>query len=336
VRFTPRRLQDELRRYSASLRGKGGPPIEARVGANTGEVVVRSIRTREQHSEYAPVGHTANLASRMQTIAASGSIVVTANTSALVEGYFKLRSLGQVTLKGIAEPVNAYEVLGLGPLRTRLQRAVGRGLTKFIGRDTELKQMKHALELVRNGHGQIVAAMGDPGVGKSRLFYEFKAVSQAGSLLLEAYSVSHGKASAYLPVTEMLRDYFRIAPEDDVRQRREKVAGKIVILDRALEDTLPYVYALLGIAESDGPLIQIDAELRRRRTCEALKRVLLRESLNQPLIVVFEDLHWIDAETQALLDLLADSIASARVLLLVNYRPEYRHYQRLRNPNFVH
>jgi class 3 adenylate cyclase/tetratricopeptide (TPR) repeat protein len=319
------RLQDELRRYSAGLRARGGSPIEARAGVNTGEVVVRSIRAGEQHSEYAPVGHTANLASPMQTIAASGSIVVTANTSALVEGYFRLRSLGQVTLKGIAEPVNAYEVIGLGPLRTRLQRAVGRGLTKFIGRETELKQMKHALELARDGHGQIVAAIGEPGVGKSRLLYEFKAVTQAGNQVLEAYSVSHGKASAYLPVTEMLRDYFRIVPDDEIRQRREKVAGKIAILDRALEDTLPYIYALLGIADSDGPLPQIDAEIRRRRTCEAIKRVLLRESLNQPLIVIFEDLHWIDRETQAVLDLLAESIASARILLLVNYRPEYRH-----------
>ena len=319
------RLQDELRRYSASLRAKGGSPIEARVGINTGEVVVRSIRTGEQHSEYAPVGHTANLASRMLTIATSGSIVVTDSTRALVEGYFRLRSLGQVTLRGIAEPVSAYEVLGLGPLRTRLQRAVGRGLTKFIGRETELKQMKHALDLARNGHGQIVAVMGEPGVGKSRLFFEFKAVYPAGTLVLEAYSISHGKASAYLPVTEMLRDYFRIVPEDDLRQRREKVAGKIVILDRALEDTLPYIYALLGIAEAGGSLAQIDAEIRRRRTCEAVKRVLLRESLNQPLIIIFEDLHWIDNDTQALLDMLADSVASARMLLLVNYRPEYRH-----------
>jgi class 3 adenylate cyclase len=325
ARYAALRLQEELKRYSSGLRARGGAPIEARVGINTGEVVVRSIRTGQGHSEYAPVGHTANLASRMQTIAASGSIVVTASTSSLVEGYFRLRSLGQVTLKGITEPVNAYEVLGLGPLRTRLQRAVGRGLTKFIGRETELKQMKHALELARQGHGQIVGAMGEPGVGKSRLFYEFKAVCQAGSLVLEAYSVSHGKASAYMPVTEMLRDYFRIVPEDDVRQRREKVAGKIIILDRALEDTMPYIYALLGIAESDGSLAQIDAEIRRRRTCEAMKRVLLRESLNQPLILIFEDLHWIDSDTQALLNVLADSIASARILLLVNYRPEYRH-----------
>jgi class 3 adenylate cyclase len=141
------RLQDDLRRYSAGMRAQGRAPIEARVGANTGEVVVRPIRTGQGHSEYAPVGHTANLASRMQTIAQSGGIIVTDDTRALVEGYFTLRSIGQVSLKGIAEPVNAYEVIGLGPLRTRLQRSVGRGLTKFVGRESELKQMKDALGL---------------------------------------------------------------------------------------------------------------------------------------------------------------------------------------------
>jgi predicted ATPase len=144
--------------------------------------------------------------------------------------------------------------------------------------------------------------------------------------VLEAYSISHGKASAYLPVIESLRDYFRILPEDDAKERREKVAGKIVILDRSLEDTLPYFYGLLGIAENDASLAQMDPQILRRRTYEAFKRVLLRESLNQPLIVIFEDLHWIDADTQGLLEVMCDSIASARVLLLVNYRPsEYRH-----------
>ena len=118
--------------------------------------------------------------------------------------------------------------------------------------------MKHALELARTGHGQMVAAVGEPGVGKSRLFFEFKALSHTDSLIVEAYSISHGKASAYLPVIELLRDYFRIVPEDDARQRREKVAGKIVILDRSLEDTLPYLYALLGIAENDAALAQMD------------------------------------------------------------------------------
>jgi predicted ATPase len=202
---------------------------------------------------------------------------------------------------------------------------VGRGLTRFVGREEELAQMRRALELARGGHGQIVAAMGDAGVGKSRLFFEFKAVALTGRLVLEAYSVSHGKASAYLPVTELLKDYFKIAAQDDERTRREKVNGKIITLDRALEDTVPYLFGLLGIAEDPDPIALMDPQIRRRRTIDAIKRTLIRESIGQPLLLIFEDLHWIDDETQALLNVLADAIASARVLLLVNYRPEYTH-----------
>jgi class 3 adenylate cyclase len=319
------RMQEELRRYAGRLRAQGGVPIEARIGANTGEVVVRSIHTDEGHAEYTPIGHTTNLASRMQVVAPTGSIAISEATRKLVEGYFLLKALGPTLVKGLAEPINVYEVTGLGPLRTRLQRAAGRGLTRFVGRGAELAQMRRALELARDGHGQVVAAMGDPGVGKSRLFFEFKAVAQSGCLVLEAYSVSHGKASAYLPVIDLLKTYFKIAAEDDERARREKVAGKVVILDRALEDTLPYLYSLLGISESDDPLAALDPQTRRRRTLEAIKRILARESLSQPLIVEFEDLHWIDSETQALLNLLVDGLATARILLLVNYRPEYHH-----------
>ena len=319
------RMQEELRRYAGRLRAQGGVPIEARIGANTGEVVVRSIHTDEGHAEYTPIGHTTNLASRMQVVAPTGSIAVSEATRKLVKGYFLLKALGPTLVKGLAEPVNVYEVTGLGLLRTRLQRAAGRGLTRFVGREAELAQMCRALDLVREGHGQIVAAMGEPGVGKSRLYFEFKAIAQSGCLVLEAYSVSHGKASAYLPVIELLRSYFEIVPEDDERKRREKVAGKIVMLDRALEDTLPYLFGLLGIVEGEDPLAQLDPQLRRRRTLEAIKRILVRESLSQPLIVEFEDLHWIDSETQALLNLFVDGLATARILLLVNYRPEYHH-----------
>jgi tetratricopeptide (TPR) repeat protein len=216
-------------------------------------------------------------------------------------------------------------VTGLGPLRTRLQRAAGRGLTKFVGREREIDALKHAAELAKEGRGQIVAAMAEPGVGKSRLFFEFKATSSAGWMVLETFSISHGKASAYLPVIDLLRNYFDISATDDERKRREKVAGKITILDRSLEDTLPYLFSLLGIVEGDDPLAQMDAQIKKRRTLDAIKRILLRESLNQPLMVIFEDLHWIDEQTQELLNLLADSIGTAKILLLVNYRPEYSH-----------
>jgi predicted ATPase len=198
----------------------------------------------------------------------------------------------------------------------------------FVGREREMDALRHALEQAKAGRGQIVAAMAEPGVGKSRLFYEFKATSQSGSMVLETFSVSHGKASAYMPVLNLLRSYFRIAGEDDERTRREKVAGKLTILDRGLEDTLPYLLGLLGIVEGEDPLAQMDGQVKKRRTLEAIKRILLRESLNQPLMIVFEDLHWMDGESEALLNLLADDIANARVLMMVNYRPGYHHASR--------
>jgi len=194
------RMQNELRRYSAKVVAEGGIPIQCRVGANTGEVVVRSISTGHGHTEYTPIGHTANLASRMQAVAPVGSIAASDATRKLCEGYFTFMALGPAKVKGLAEPVAVHEVTGIGPLRTRLQRAVGRGLTKFVGREREIEALRHAAELARQGHGQMVAAMAEPGVGKSRLYFEFKATSQSGWLVLETFSISHGKASAYLPV----------------------------------------------------------------------------------------------------------------------------------------
>jgi predicted ATPase len=242
-----------------------------------------------------------------------------------VEGYFALKPRGPTRVKGVSEAVNVYEVTGLGPLRTRLQRSAGRGLTKFVGREREMEAMRNASELARAGRGQIVAAMAEAGTGKSRLFFEFKAKNQLGWMVLEAFSVSHGKASAYLPVLDLLHSYFDIKSEDDARKRREKVTGRVLALDRSLEDALPYLFALLGIVDGDDALAQMDANIRKRRTLDAIKRILLRESLNQPLIVMFEDLHWIDEQTQEFLNLLADSIANAKILLLVNYRPQYSH-----------
>jgi predicted ATPase/class 3 adenylate cyclase len=319
------RMQEELKRYSAKVVADGSSPIQGRVGINTGEVVVRSIQTGAGQVEYTPIGHTTNLASRMQTAAPVGSIAVSENTRRLCEGYFILKPLGATRVKGVSEPVNVYEVTGLGPLRTRLQRSVGRGLTKFVGREREMEALKRAAEQAKSGRGQIVAAMAEPGVGKSRLYFEFRATSQSGWMLLETFSISHGKASAYLPVLDLLQGYFKIAGEDDPRARRAKVTGNVLTLDRSLEDTLPYLFSLLGIVEGDDPLAQMDGQIKKRRTLEAIKRIVLRESLNQPLMVIFEDLHWIDEQTQGLLNLLADSIGTAKILLLVNYRPEYSH-----------
>src|SRR5713101_6393621 len=268
------RMQEELRRYSAKLRETGNLPLEARVGVNTGEVVIRSIATGQGQTEYTPIGHTTNLASRMQALAPTGSIAISEQTRKLVEGYFALKPLGPTKVKGVSEPVNVYEVTGLGPLRTRLQRSAGRGLTKFVGREHEMVAMRAAAEQAHAGHGQIVAAMAEAGTGKSRLFFEFKAKNQSGWMVLETFSVSHGKASAYFPVLDLLHNYFKIIGDDDERSRRAKVIGSVLALDRALEDALPYLFALLGIVEGDNPLAQMDGQVKKRRTLDAIKRLL--------------------------------------------------------------
>src|SRR5262249_29082070 len=211
--------QEEMRRYSDQLRLKGGVPLYLRVGVNTGEVVVRSIRKDDLHTDYVPVGHSTNLAARMEQMATPGSILITDYTHKLTDGYFEFQALGEAQIKGVETPLRVYEVLGAGPLRTRLQVAARRGLTRFVGPPREMEQLQQALGQAKTCHGQIVGVMGEPGLGKSRLFYEFKLLSQSGCLILDAYSVSHDKATAYLPVIELLKSYFRIQSQDDERTR---------------------------------------------------------------------------------------------------------------------
>jgi predicted ATPase len=298
--------------------------LEARVGVHTGEVVAYSVETSGK-VEYRLVGHTANLAARLESLAPVGSIAISEYTRQLCEGYFELRGLGPMTVKGLSAPIDVYEVLGLGELQSHFQLAARHGLTPFVGRERELKQMQRALAQAIGGHGQVVAVMAEAGTGKSRLFHEFKATIPATCKVIEAYSVSHGRASAWLPVLELLRGYFGLQDTNDAAVRRAKVSAALTALDPALADTLPYLFGLLGIVEGPDPIAQMDPQIKRQRTLDAIKRIVLSESLRQPVVVIFEDLHWIDAQTQALLDVLADGLSGASILLLVNYRPEYRH-----------
>ena len=319
-------MQEEMRRYAERVRAEKGVPLQIRVGINTGEVVLRSVRKEDLHTDYVPVGHSIKLASRMEGLATPGSIVVSEYTYKLIEGYFECKALGATQVKGLDTPIHIYEVRGIGPLRTRLQVATKRGLVRFVGRQRELDQLKHALDDTLVEHGQIVGAMGEPGVGKSRLLHEFlTAYCAAPILVLQTFSASYGKAYPYLPLIDLLHHYFEITSQDEEKKRREKVMGKVLALDRSLEDTLPYLLALLGSADAIASLQQMDPQIRKRRTFDAIKRLLFRESVNQPVVVVFEDLHWLDSETQAFLLLLSESVPTARLLLLVNYRPEYRH-----------
>jgi class 3 adenylate cyclase/tetratricopeptide (TPR) repeat protein len=318
-------MQAAMQHYAEEVRRSQGLTVQMRVGLNSGEVVVRAIGN-DLHMDYSAVGQTTHLAARMEQLATPGSTLLTAATLRLVEGLVRAQALGPVPVKGLAEPVEVFELVGATALRRRLQAAVAQGLSPFVGRQPELEALQQALARAAAGQGQVVALIGEPGVGKSRLVYEFlHSHHTQGWLRLESSSVSYGKATAYLPVCDLLKTYCHIEDRDDLRTLRAKITGQILTLDDALQDTVPAVLALFEALPADSPFLQLDPLQRRRRTLEALKRVLLRESQVQPLLLVFEDLHWIDTETQAVLDLLVDSLPTARVLLLVNYRPEYQH-----------
>jgi class 3 adenylate cyclase len=319
------RMQRRVNLYADVIQQQGGTPVQIRVGVNSGEVVVRAIGS-DLRMDYSAVGQTTHLAARMEQMAKAGSILVTASTVTLAEGYVQVRPLGTVPVKGLATPTPVYELTGTGPARSRLQVGAGRGLTRFVGRDREMEQLAQVLVQAAAGHGQVVAVVGEAGVGKSRLLWEFTRSHRIhGWLILESGSVSYGKATPYLPVIELLKAYCRIQERDEPRAIRERVAGKLLMLDRTLEPLLTPLLALLDVPVEDAAWAALDPPQRRQRTLDAIKRLLLRESQVQPLVLVFEDLHWIDAETQALLDGLIESLPTARLLLLVNYRPEYQH-----------
>ncbi len=319
------RMQSSVKQYAEEIHRTEGVPLQIRVGLNSGEVVVRSIGS-DLHMDYSAVGQTTHLAARMEQMAMPGSILLSAETLRLAEDYVQVKPLGLVNVKGLSEPVDVYEATAAGTVRTRLERSAARGLTRFVGRDRELDQMRQGLEQAAAGRGQIIAVVGEPGVGKSRLFYEFlNSHRTRGWVILQGSSVSYGRASSYLPVLDMLKSYFKIEERDDSRAIRAKVTGAVLTLDEGLKEVVSPVLGLLDALPEDSPFLKQSPPQRRQSMLDSVKRLLLRETQAQPVLLVFEDLHWIDSETQALLDSLVESLPTARLLIAVNYRPEYRH-----------
>jgi class 3 adenylate cyclase len=233
------RMQESVTHYAEDVFRSHGVPVQIRVGLNSGDVVVRSIGS-DLRMDYTAVGQTTHLAARMEQLASPGTTRLTADTVALAEGFVQVRSLGPVPVKGVAEPVEIFELVGAGSVRTRLQASRARGFTRFVGRDIEMEQLRQSADQARQGHGQLVAVGGEAGVGKSRLYYEFiHSHDTKGWLVLEASSVSYGKATPFLPLADLLRVYFRIDERDDTRSVRAKVTGTVLTLDRALEDEVP-------------------------------------------------------------------------------------------------
>jgi len=339
-------MQEEMRRYRENRGQSDELGLQISIGLNSGEVVVRSI-SNDLNVDYSALGHTTHLAARMQELAGPGAILLTAATLREVEGFVEVNSIGGVQAKGVSRPIDAYELVSATAARTRLYASVVRGLTPFVGRQAEIETFQKLVEKSGAGHGQIFAMVGEPGMGKSRLVYEFTHSHVSPNwLTLEAPSVSYGRATPYFPVIELLRRYFSVSDADAKESVRAKVIKSILDLDGTIQDTIPPILTLLGAlpeAKPSGPVVQrnvnqhqdlvealrrfndMDPQQRRRFTFDALKRFVIRESQKQPVMLVFEDLHWIDNETQAFLDNLVESLPMARLLLLVNYRPNYSH-----------
>ncbi len=316
------RIQDSVRKYAAEMPADTGAGIRVRVGLHSGEVVVRSIGS-DVNMDYTAVGHTTHLAARMEQIAPPGGVLLTADTVRLAEAYIAVAPLGPTTVKGVADPVETFQLLEARAVRSRF---ADRELTRLIGRDQELEQLRKVSRLAVEGHGQVVALVGEPGVGKSRLVWEFARSPEVEVCLqLETSLVSYGTATAYLPVINLLRSYFSIEPRDEPAKIRDKVVGKVLSLGDELGSVLPALLSLLDVEVDDRQWRTLDPRERRRHTLDALKRLLVRQSQIQPLLIVMENLQWIDFETQAFLDSLVGSLPTARILLLVTYRPEHEY-----------
>ena len=341
-------MQEELQRHRRQLGQSDETGLQIGIGMNTGEVVVRSI-DNDLNLEYSALGHTTHLAARMQELAGRGVILLTNSTLREVEGFVQVKPLGAVQAKGVSQLVDAFELVGATMARTRVQAAGVRGLTPLVGRNSEIEIFNRLAKQTATGRGQVLAMVGEPGMGKSRLVHEFtRHQLPPGWLVLEGASVSYGKATPYFPLIEMLRRYFQISDEQSAGGIQELVAMHILELDDSLRDAIPPLLSLLGAMPDEKPFekedhaqswlaqqpdmaaaIQrfntMDPQQRRRHTLEAVKRLLVRESQRQPILAVFEDLHWIDNETQVFLDSLIESLPLVRLLLLVNYRPGYNH-----------
>ncbi len=340
-------MQEEMRRCDEKSGAASQGSLRIGIGLNSGEVVVRSL-TNDLNIDYSALGQTTHVAARMEALAGPGSIVITAETLREVEGFIEVKPLGAQQVKGLTSAIEAFEVTGVTAARSRLQVAAARGFSPFVGRQNEIEFAQRIIAQTANGHGQVWAMAGEAGLGKSRLVQHIVQHSVPDDWrVLEAPSVSYGKATAYFPVIKSLQAYFALTDSADGETIRANVVDDLLRLDAALCEAIPPILALLGalpnlpsaadggvapwrelppeVAAAVAQYTAMEPQVRRSRTLASLIRVLLRESERQPLLLVFEDLHWIDSDTQEFLDVMVENLPRGRILLLVNYRPGYSH-----------
>lgn len=318
------RMLEDVAEYAAELRREQGLNFSTRIGINSGEVVAGAIGAGGE-SEYTAIGHTVGLAQRMEALAEPGKAYLTEHTGALAAGFLDLTDLGRFEIKGASQPAHVFELAGVGPMRSRLDLSRERGFSGFVGRAEEMAALEAALARAQEGEGAMIGIAAEPGIGKSRLCHEFaQRCRDEGLEVFEAQAQAHGTAVPYMPVLQMLRAFFAIGEREPEQAAREKIAGRALLLDAGFADDLPLLFDFLGVPDPDRPVGQMSAEARQRALTDVVCRLANAPSRRKTLVLVVEDLHWIDAGSEAMLAELADAIEGTKTLAVVNFRPEYR------------
>jgi class 3 adenylate cyclase/tetratricopeptide (TPR) repeat protein len=316
-------MLDDVAGYAGELRRAKGLNFSTRIGINSGEVVAGAIGGGGD-SSYTAIGHTVGLAQRMEQLAEPGKAYLTESTAELARGYLDLGDLGEFEIKGASRPVQVFELEGIGQARSRLDLARERGFSSFVGRAAELGRLEEALARAKEGEASAIGVVAEPGIGKSRLYHEFAQRCRAeGVEIFEAQGQAHGKAIPFMPILQMLRSFYGIDDQDPEQQAREKIAGRSLLLDPAFAEDLPLIFDFLGVPDPERPVPRMDPEVRQRALAEFLCRLVSNPARRKVLVLVIEDLHWIDEGSQAMLNGLVEGVSGTPTLVLVNYRPEY-------------
>ena len=313
----------DIKAYADELRRSDGADLRIRIGLNSGEAVVGHVG-QDLRIDPTALGHTVGLAKRVEGLAEAGTVYLTQDTARLVEGWFALRDLGEMAVKGAREPLRVFVMEGEAAARSALPRTRGRSAARLVGRGAEMAALEDALERAAQGQAQVVGVVGEPGVGKSRLCEEFvTSVADRAITVRRATGVSHGRDIPLLPVRAFLRDYFGISEADAPTEARERISERLLTLDQGFLDDLPLFFDFLEVSDPDRPTPPLAADVRMRRLFELLRRVTARRSEREMLVLLFEDLHWFDTQSQAFIERAIESFPGTRTLVVANFRPEF-------------
>jgi class 3 adenylate cyclase/tetratricopeptide (TPR) repeat protein len=317
-------IHRELTRFNDKLKSeKNIPPVLVRIGINSGPVVVGTVGN-DLRVQFTAVGDTINMAARMEQLAEPGTTYVTEETFKLTEGFFRFEALGEKQVKGKDKPMKVYQVIAPSTRRTRFDVSAERGLSRLIGRERELDLLLDAFERAKEGRGQAVSIVGEAGVGKSRLLYEFrKAIANEEVRFLEGKCLSYSRGVAYYPITDVLKANFGIEDQDADSDVTEKVRAGLTVLGADEATTLPYVLELLSVKDSGIDKIPISPEARKEKILEALKTIVVKGAEWRPLILAIEDLHWMDHSSEDVAKDLLNVVPGTRLVLIFTYRPSF-------------